>query len=63
VPQTSAMARLWLQGRDTRANIAGDAAGKPLLPRAIVDPPLRLLSARPMGTGFVALHYEVVRPA
>jgi dihydrofolate reductase len=37
-------------------------AGKPLLPRAIVDPPLRLVSARTVGTGFAELHYEVVRP-
>jgi dihydrofolate reductase len=36
-------------------------AGKPLLPRAIVSPPLRLLSARQVGEGFAELHYEVVR--
>ena len=36
-------------------------AGKPLLPRAIVNPPLRLISARPVGTGFAELHYEVPR--
>lgn len=36
-------------------------AGKPLLPRTIVDPPLKLISARPMGTGFAELHYEVQR--
>ena len=36
-------------------------AGKQLLPRAIVSPPLRLLSARPVGTGFAELHYEVPR--
>ena len=34
-------------------------AGKPLLPRAIVSPPLRLVSARTVGTGFAELHYEV----
>jgi dihydrofolate reductase len=34
-------------------------AGKPLLPRTIVSPPLRLLSARAVGTGFAELHYEV----
>lgn len=34
-------------------------AGKPLLPRRITNPPLRLLSARAIGTGFVELHYEV----
>jgi dihydrofolate reductase len=37
-------------------------AGKPLLPRAIVSPSLRLLSARAVGTGFAELHYEVPRP-
>jgi len=36
-------------------------AGKPLLPRAIVDPPLKLLSVRAVGTGFAELHYEVQR--
>jgi len=35
--------------------------GKPLLPRRIVDPPLRLRSVRAVGTGFAELHYEVVR--
>jgi dihydrofolate reductase len=34
-------------------------AGKPLLPRAITSPPLRLVSARAMGTGFAELRYEV----
>ena len=34
-------------------------AGKPVLPRAIVTPPLRLLSVRAVGTGFAELHYEV----
>ena len=34
-------------------------AGKPLLPRAITTPPLRLLSARSMGNGYAELHYEV----
>jgi dihydrofolate reductase len=37
-------------------------SGKPLLPRAITDPPLRLVSARAVGPGFVELHYEVPRP-
>jgi dihydrofolate reductase len=37
-------------------------AGKPLLPRAIVDPPLRLLSVRAIGTRFAELHYQVQRP-
>jgi len=36
-------------------------AGKPLLPRAITNPPLRLVSVRAVGTGFAELHYEVVR--
>lgn len=36
-------------------------AGKPLLPRAITSPPLRLLSVRAVGTGFAELHYEVPR--
>jgi dihydrofolate reductase len=36
--------------------------GKPLLPRAITSPPLRLISVRAVGTGFAELHYEVPRP-
>jgi dihydrofolate reductase len=36
-------------------------AGKPLLPRRIVSPPLRLVSVRAVGTGFAELHYEVSR--
>jgi dihydrofolate reductase len=36
-------------------------AGKPLLPRAITSPPLRLLSVRAVGTGFAELHYAVPR--
>ena len=36
-------------------------AGKPLLPRAIISPPLRLMSVRQVGTGFAELHYEVPR--
>jgi dihydrofolate reductase len=35
--------------------------GKPLLPRRITTPPLRLLSVRAVGTGFAELHYEVPR--
>ncbi len=38
-------------------------AGKPLLPRVITAPPLRLLSVRQAGNGFAELHYEVPRPA
>ena len=34
-------------------------AGKPLLPRAITQPPLRLVSVRQVGTGFAELQYEV----
>jgi len=36
-------------------------SGKPFLPRAITKPPLRLLSARRIGTAFAELHYEVQR--
>lgn len=35
--------------------------GLPLLPRAIVTPPLRLVSATPYGAAFVELRYEVPR--
>ena len=34
-------------------------SGKPLLPRVITNPSLRLLSARAVGTGFAELHYQV----
>lgn len=34
-------------------------AGRPLLPRFIAFPPLRLVSARAMGPGFAELRYEV----
>ena len=34
-------------------------SGKPLLPRTITAPPLRLVSVRAVGTGFAELHYEV----
>jgi len=34
-------------------------AGKPLLPRSIIQPPLRLVSVRQVGSGFAELHYEV----
>ena len=37
-------------------------AGKPLLPRKITSPPLRLRSARAIGTGFAELVYEVPHP-
>jgi len=36
-------------------------AGRPLLPRRIVSPPLKLLSVRQVGSGFAELHYEVPR--
>ena len=36
-------------------------AGKPLLPRAITSPPLKLLSVKQVGTGFAELHYAVPR--
>ena len=34
-------------------------AGKPLFPRCLTSPPLRLESARQVGTGFAELHYSV----
>jgi dihydrofolate reductase len=34
-------------------------AGQPLLPRAITQPSLKLISVRQVGTGFAELHYEV----
>jgi dihydrofolate reductase len=37
-------------------------AGKPLLPRFITQPSLRLVSVRQIGAGFAELHYEVPRP-
>jgi dihydrofolate reductase len=36
-------------------------SGKPLLPRAITSPPLKLVSARAVSPGFAELHYEVAR--
>jgi dihydrofolate reductase len=36
-------------------------AGKPLLPRKIISPPLRLMSVCAVGTGFAELKYEVPR--
>ena len=37
-------------------------AGKPLLPRKITSPPLRLVSVRAVGTGFAEVHYEIPGP-
>ena len=37
-------------------------AGKPLLPRRITSPPLKLLSVRAVGTGFAELVYEMPKP-
>lgn len=37
-------------------------AGKPLLPRKITTPPLRLVSLRAVGTGFAEVRYEVPPP-
>ena len=37
-------------------------AGKPLLPRRIAFPPLRLTSVQQIGSGFAELRYEVPRP-
>lgn len=36
--------------------------GKPLLPRAITHPPLQLISARALGSGFAELRYSVPKP-
>jgi dihydrofolate reductase len=36
-------------------------SGKPLFPRRLTSPPLRLLSTRQVGSGFAELHYEVPR--
>jgi len=33
--------------------------GKPLFPRRVANPPLRLVSVRQIGTGFAELRYEV----
>jgi dihydrofolate reductase len=35
--------------------------GKPLFPRRVTSPPLRLVSTRQVGTGFAELRYEVPR--
>ena len=37
-------------------------SGAPLLPRSIVTPPLKLVSANRINDGFVDLYYEVSRP-
>ena len=37
-------------------------AGKPLLPRKITSPSLRLVSVRAVGTGFAELRYDVPAP-
>jgi dihydrofolate reductase len=37
-------------------------AGKPLLPRRIAFPPLRLTSVRAIGSGFAELRYDVPHP-
>lgn len=37
-------------------------AGRPLLPRRITAPPLRLTAARMIGPGFAELRYDVPRP-
>ena len=33
--------------------------GKPLFPRRVTNPPLRLVSTRQVGSGFAELSYEV----
>ncbi|HMB90367.1 MAG TPA: dihydrofolate reductase family protein [Rhodothermales bacterium] len=35
--------------------------GKPLFPRRVTNPPLRLISVRQVGTGFAELRYEIYR--
>ena len=35
--------------------------GKPLFPRRVTHPPLRLVSVRQVGAGFAELRYEVRR--
>lgn len=37
-------------------------SGKPLLPRQIAFPPMKLTSVRQCGTGFAELRYDVPRP-
>lgn len=37
--------------------------GKPLFPRRLTSPPLRLVGVRQVGTGFAELRYEVPRSA
>jgi dihydrofolate reductase len=37
-------------------------SGKPLLPRQIAFPPMKLTSVRQCGTGFAELRYDVRRP-
>ncbi|MCM2269974.1 MAG: dihydrofolate reductase family protein, partial [Thermoanaerobaculia bacterium] len=36
--------------------------GKPLLPRRLLSPTLRLVAVREMGAGMVELRYDVARP-
>ena len=38
-------------------------AGKPVFPRKLTSPPLKLISVNAVGTGFAELHYEVPRAA
>ena len=59
IPQVPASA--WVSDEATVIGSVTLGAGKPLLPRTIVDPPLELLSVRAMGTGFAELHYRVRR--
>jgi dihydrofolate reductase len=35
--------------------------GKPLFPRRVTSPPLRLMSVRHVGSGFAELRYQVPR--
>lgn len=38
-------------------------SGKPIFPRRVIEPPLRLVSARQMGPGFAELRYEIASTA
>ena len=41
--------------------MVGRLSGKPLFPRRVLHPTLRLMAARPMGSGMVELRNEVER--
>ena len=76
--QTCALPILWIVGGGDLAGQFADAglldeiivqvgsvtlgSGKPLLPRVITSPPLRLLAVRAIGEGFAELTYAVPKP-